>query len=151
MILKRELLQYQKGEVGNNIYMFTANSTLNQNGGLVMGAGNAKAVRDTYVGIDKSFGNKVEHLSEFNVLFVPCPTNNTVQWIGAFQSKIDWKDKSPLQLVQNSVNKLKHIAEERPQHTFHLPCPAVNHGGRSKKEILDMLQILPDNVVVYLK
>jgi len=39
MILKRERLYYPRGIVGNNIYLFTANSIVKQDGKLVMGAG----------------------------------------------------------------------------------------------------------------
>ena len=33
---------------------------------------------------------------------------------------------------------------------FHLPCPAVSHGGKSVEDVLPMLECLPDNVIVYL-
>lgn len=39
MILKRERLYYPRGIAGNNIYMFTANSIIKQDGKLVMGKG----------------------------------------------------------------------------------------------------------------
>jgi hypothetical protein len=56
--------------------MFTANSIVKQDGKLIMGAGCAKSVRDTYSGIDKMFGNKVvsirnlkeKHMSDNNVI-----------------------------------------------------------------------------------
>jgi len=126
--------------------MFTANSTIRDNGRLVMGAGCAKTVRDTYHNIDKMFGDKIVHLQEFNVTFV----KHHEQWIGAFQTKLHWQKLSPLYLVQGSIDKLKRIAEERPQWIFHLPCPAVNHGGRDVDTILKMLKCLPDNVIIYL-
>lgn len=145
MILKHKLLDYARGEVGNNIYMFTANSTIRQNGCVVMGRGNAAVVRDFYKGIDKKFGHVIEHLSVFGVQFV----QHNSQWIGAFQTKVHWQDKSPLDLVQRSILHLKTIAEKRPSHTFHLPCPAINNGGQSEDVILPMLECLPDNVIVY--
>lgn len=146
MILKRERLHYLKGIVGNNIYMFTANSIVKQDGKLVMGAGCAKSVRDTYSGIDKMFGDKVVSGQEFNVTFVKWQE----QWIGAFQTKIDWRKPSPTYLVKDSIDKLTRIAKERPNWTFHLPCPAVSHGGKSVEEVLPMLEVLPDNVIIYL-
>jgi hypothetical protein len=146
MIIKHERLYYKRGIVGNEIYMFTANSTLKNDGKLVMGAGCAKTVRDTYHGIDKMFGDKIGHLSEFNVLFV----KHNEQWIGAFQTKINWQESSPMFIVMDSVNKLTRIANERPLWTFHLPCPAINHGGQKVEDILPMLEQLPDNVIIYL-
>lgn len=146
MILKRERLNYSRGIVGNEIYMFTANSTIRANGNLVMGAGCARSVRDFYQGIDKQFGEKIVHLQEFNVTFVKWKE----QWIGAFQTKLHWQKQSPMYLVRDSIDKLSRIANERPQWIFHLPCPAVNHGGQSVDDILPLLEQLPDNVIVYL-
>lgn len=146
MILKHERLSYKRGLVGSEIFMFTANSTIRANGNLVMGAGSAKSVRDIYQGIDKQFGSKIVNLQEFNVTFVKWKE----QWIGAFQTKLHWQKESPLYLVRDGVEKLTRIANERPQWVFHLPCPAVNHGGQSVKDVLPLLEQLPDNVIIYL-
>lgn len=146
MILKHKRLFYKRGIVGKEIMMFTANSIVKDNGRLVMGAGCAKTVRDLYQGIDKQFGDKIGSGSEFNVTFVKWED----QWIGAFQTKIDWRKPSPLYLVKDSIEKLSRIAQERPDWEFHLPCPAIAHGGRGVEEILPLLEVLPDNVVVYL-
>ena len=146
MILKRERLSYQRGDVGNNIYMFTANSVIKNDGKLVMGVGCTKVVRDFYQGIDKLFGAEIEHMSKFSVKFVKWNGQN----IGAFQTKYNWTDPSPIELVEYSTKFLKFIADNRPHHTFHLPCPAVNHGGRNVEDILPLLDILPNNVIIYL-
>jgi hypothetical protein len=92
------------------------------------------------------FGDKIKEDEKFNLSFVKWE----YQWIGAFQTKTDWRKPSPLPLIQNSINKLRRVAEERPTWTFHLPCPAVSHGGKRVEEVLPMLECLPDNVVVYL-
>lgn len=146
MIIKEERLHYQKGLVGKNIFMFTSNSTLNKRGSLVMGAGCAATVRDTYNGIDELFGQEIEHLSQFNISFIKWKG----QWLGAFQTKLNWREPSPISLVKNSINKLERVSEARPNWVFHLPCPAVNHGGRSVEQILPLLEKLPDNVIIYL-
>lgn len=126
MILKRERLSYQRSDVGNNIYMFTANSVIKSDGKLVMCAGCAKIVRDFYKGIDKLFGIEIEHMIKFGVKFVKWDGQN----IGAFQTKYNWTDSSLLELVEYSTKYLKFIADNRSHHTFHLPCPAVNHGDK---------------------
>ena len=146
MILKHKRLDYCRGVVDKNIFMFTANSVIRDNGCLVMGAGCARYVRDFYNGVDKLMGNEIEHLSVYGVRFVQWNS----QYIGAFQTKIHWKDKSPLDVVEFSINQLKQVVQKRPDFTFHLPCPAISHGGRSVEDILPMLDVLPDNVIVYL-
>lgn len=146
MKIIKSRVQYPPTPRDKHIYIFTANSVVRSNGSLVMGAGVAKAVKLQYRGIDVLFGGVIPHLGVFGVQFVQW--NNT--WIGAFQTKIDWKDDSPIEVVQNSILELCNIATRRPTHTFHLPCPAVNHGGKSVEEILPLLEILPENVLVYL-
>lgn len=146
MILVNERLTYPRGLVGNNIYMFTANSVVNGSGKLIMGRGCAKAVRDTYQGIDKLFGDVIDNMTLFGVRFV----KHDAQWIGAFQTKYNWQDRSPPELVEYSVFKLAKVAGVRPEYTFHLPFPAISNGGRSVGDVLPMLQVLPDNVIVYL-
>ena len=145
MILVNKRLDYARGLVGDNIYMFTANSTIRNNGCLVMGAGCAKAVRDTYQGIDQLFGDKID-INQYGVEFVQWKE----QFIGAFQTKYHWQNGSPLGLVEYSCQKLTHIANKRPQHTFHLPFPAISHGGRGVEEVMPLVKMLPDNVIVYL-
>ena len=145
MKLVNKRLSYSRGIVGENIYMFTANSTIRNNGCLVMGAGCAKAVRDTYQGVDKLFGKKIE-INQYGVEFVKWKE----QYIGAFQTKYHWQKSSPLSLVEYSCQKLRSIANKRPQHIFHLPFPAISHGGRGVDEVMPLVQVLPDNVIVYL-
>ena len=146
MILVNERLTYLRGLVGNNIYMFTANSVVNGSGKLIMGRGCAKTVRDTYQGIDKLLGDVIDNMSKFGVKFVKYNS----QWIGAFQTKYNWQDPSPLELVGYSVSKLAKTAGLRPEYTFHLPFPAISNGGQSVDDVLPIVQVLPDYVIVYL-
>ena len=139
-------LSYGEYDLLHNVYMFTANSTIRKNGALVMGAGVAKVVRDKYKGVDSEFGKEINHHSVFGVKFLK--HENT--FIGAFQTKVNWQEESPLDVVKVSVHKLRGIVTRRPQLTFHLPCPAINHGGKSVEEVLPLLSGLPDNVIVYL-
>ena len=152
MIIKNDNLVYTRGSVGENIYLFTANSTIRANGNLVMGAGCAKTVRDTYTGIDKLFGELIEDQETYGVKFATYPkaSSEIYQFIGAFQTKIHWQNESPLWLVEYSIGKLQDIATRRPQYTFHLPCPAISHGKRTLQEVLPLLGSLPDNVIVYI-
>ena len=136
MILVNKRLVYARGIVGGNICMFTANSTIRNNGCLVMGTGCAKAVRDTYQGIDQLFGNKID-INQYGVEFVQWEE----QYIGAFQTKYHWQKSSPLELVEYSCRKLPSIANKRPQHTFHLPFPAISHGGRGVVKVISLVEM----------
>lgn len=146
MKIVHKKFSYDGFDLLRNVYMFTANSTIRKNGALVMGAGVAKVVRDKYKGVDSEFGKNINHHSVFGVKFLK--HENT--FIGAFQTKVNWQEDSPLDVVKVSVHKLMCVAKARPHLTFHLPCPAINHGGKSVEEVLPLLESLPDNVIVYI-
>lgn len=150
MILVKGMLQYTKGDVGRNIFMFTANSTLKKNGALVMGAGNAKAVRDLYVGIDKLFGNYLKQHSVRTYGVKILRFGN--QYIGAFQTKRNWVYNTEIELLEYSTRKLAYIANNHPSYTFHLPYPAISNGGLKVADVQPIIDKyeLPDNVIVYL-
>ena len=69
----------------------------------------------------------------------------------AFQTKIHYKDKSPLDLVKKSVTRLKFLATLFDDCLFGLPFPAINNGGLTKEVVLPIIESLPDNVLVFEK
>lgn len=141
MILVNELLKYEDHVPEATVYLFTANSVVKANGELVMGAGNAKAVRDTYKGIAKSMGE---------LIHMDLPTVKAGSgYISAFKVKHDWKDMADMALVERSLDTLLFHASLHKKMTFHLPMPAVGLGGLPFDEVKDMLQVLPNNVKVY--
>ena len=124
---------------------FTANSTLTRDFRLVMGAGNAKFVRDKVKGIDKRIGSLVYHLDRdiYGIL------HDTETKMFAFQTKIDWKNKSPISVTLFSLLMLKREAKEKPNLLFALPIPGIGHGGFTREEIEPYLYDMPDNVHFY--
>lgn len=147
MILKNELLQYTPNIPMYHVYFFTANNTVKKNGELVMGAGNALAAKNLHPNVAKMFGTKVK----------AHPNKRThSMWMGeghlaSFQTKEHWRNPSPIHIVKESIMKLAQEAEIHDDLTFHLPMPGVNHGKLSVADVLEWLQALPDNVIVYHK
>lgn len=138
-------LDYTNTLGGNNVYLFTSNAIIKHDGCLVMGAGTAKAVRDTFSGIDKMFG---EVLGAGRVPVLLLPYKDRV--IGCFQVKHHYKEEADLNLVRASTLCLTKEAIRSPHITYHLNFPAVGCGKRSVDEVLPLLEGLPDNVHVYL-
>jgi len=122
---------------------FTANSTIGNNCKLIMGAGNAKIVRDNVKGIDIRLGKLIKNQSEYNIMF----DKNTK--IFAFQTKIHWKNKSPITLIKNSLFALAVEANEYPGKTYALPIPGIGHGGFTKSQIEPLLYSMPKNVYFF--
>lgn len=125
---------------------FTANSVLTKDGRLVMGAGNAKVVRDKFKGIDKRLGEVINGCKNPETYLIVKDTDTN---IFALQTKVDWKDKSPLGLVKASIRYLKVLTERKPNRLFAVPYPAISHGGLTKDVLVRYIEELPDNVYIY--
>lgn len=140
---------------------FTANSFVKNNGALVMGAGFAKTIKDKFIDIDFKFGaivNDVKevvniHRTSYDILKRDFPRYGLVfvDNIGAFQTKYAFNNKSPIELVQFSTEKLKEFAENNPDKIIGLNYPGIGLGGLQEEQVLPLIETLPDNVLIYKK
>lgn len=143
-------MRYRKGNlyIEENISKydfigFTANSVINKQGELVMGAGNAKACKMYYSGIEVVFGAKIGHLSEYNV------ATSKHYGVFALQTKINWRDKSDISLVIRSINKLNDFAKYYPEKKIACPFPGISHGGLSRGDLTEYIEELPNNIDIW--
>lgn len=137
-----------------NVLLFTANSTINSKGKLVMGAGTAKVVRDTYPGIDAELGKLIPHLSTFGLCIIDTGAEMGAEGelqpkFGAFQTKTLWWRESTLDLISYSVEKLGNWANNNKHFDIGLPFPGVGNGGLSRSQVLPLLEGLPNNVYIH--
>jgi len=122
---------------------FTANSEVKSNGELVMGAGNAKIVRDTYPDSAKIFGSMIKG----NEIFYLKGSNQL--GVFAFQTKIKWRDKSHKDIIEVALQKLANYANQNPDLKIALPFPGISHGGLNRNDILPLLSELPLNIDIW--
>lgn len=143
----------QKGDIWSvwnitDLLLFTANSTITKDNKLVMGAGIAKEVRDRFPGIDSRIGNLLNELQlankDFGLLLSPSGKK-----IGAFQTKIDWKQPSNLELIRKSTLMLLEVSSNYKR--IDLCYPGINHGKLNPSDVLPIIQQLPDNVYIWQK
>lgn len=123
----------------------TTNSILNSKGELVMGAGIALTAKTYYPELPRVFGEKVSKLGAVGGDYHIIQHKNII----AFQTKRHYRDKSPINLVSKSINRLKFLATVFDDFTFGLPFPAINNGGLKREMTLPLLFVLPDNVLVF--
>lgn len=123
----------------------TTNSTLNNKGHLVMGAGNAKQAKEVCPELPAIFGEQVSKGCG-NLGFYGLLRHN--QYF-ALQTKLHWRDKSPIEVVKRSINKLRLASLKHPDKVFGVPFPAINHGKLSEEEIIPLLKELPENVIIF--
>ncbi len=142
MILIKSLVDYRVREE-NVLKLCTTNATLNSQGHLVMGAGNALSMANEYPAIPKIFAELIQGRLEYGLI---C-TEVGGQLLGGFQTKIDWRLPSTLEIIQHSTDCLMEIVDY--VEIIQLPFPGINHGGADKYQVLDIIHHLPDNVHVY--
>lgn len=125
----------------------TTNSILNKNGELVMGKGNAQQAKVLAPNLPKDFGDQIK-AKGLDGKYYGLLVSENKKFI-AFQTKLHWRDNSPIEVVEESCDKLNRLARRYPDETFGLPFPGINNGRLHPKDVYPFLQKLPDNVYVY--
>ena len=69
--------------------------------------------------------------------------------VGAFQTKCDWRNTSPTDLIYESTKQLINASMCNPTKEFHMNFPGINYGGLSVECVTPIIEELPDNVFVY--
>lgn len=137
-----------------DLFLFTSNGEITKSGCLVMGAGNAKQVKNRFPGIDRLIGEHIiqsysaikKNLYSYNLLISP---NWPRAKIGAFQTKLSWKDPSPIELIEKSLEKLNIFALSHSDKNIHMPAPGIGHGKLSYDQMIELTNILPNNVHIW--
>jgi hypothetical protein len=153
MKIINKLLDYSTPWEYPDIYLFTGNSTIKNNGAIVMGRGAAKQVRDNWPGADKALGKALKERPDALILWVKVyfhpGATNPMQKIGWFKVKYHWSKQAEIALIAASADKLRSIAKRSPEITFHMNYPGIGNGKLSIDSVQPLLEILPDNVLIY--
>ena len=115
------------------------NSILNKNGELVMGAGVAKRAKDLHKELPKLFGEAIKSKNAISGFYGMLLVKDKYV---AFQTKVHWKDKSPIDIVKRSISMLGRTAIKYKYNRFGLPFPAINNGGLTVDMVLPYLEKL---------
>ena len=137
-----------------DLFLFTSNGVLNR-GMLVMGGGFAKQMlNNVSTSLPKVLGRASErrgyphngNIYKYGLLI----SENwpTIKW-GAFQTKLHYRDETPLSVVRESAKLLSDWALRHPDKKVHCNFPGIGLGGRTYREILPIIQVIPDNVTFW--
>lgn len=145
MILKYDNLWNSK----DDIILVTANSYINQKGELVMGRGAALELKNRIPWISREFGLLIEnccgHLGYYGYLLADNVKNKTY---GIFQVKYHFKDNASLDLIEKSTYELHAYVYNLPQ-KISMNFPGIGFGHLSEKDVMPIIEKLPDNVTIY--
>lgn len=146
MKIINQLLDYSTPWTLPNVYLFTGNPVIKNNGAIVMGRGAAKQVRDSYLNIDIAFGNAIQDKPDNHIVWVILPNN---QYIGWFKVKEHWANPAIISVIQESIDELRIIADKNLDLNFHMNYPGVGNGKLDVGSVQHMLEVLPENIFIY--
>jgi hypothetical protein len=140
-----------------DLFLFTSNGVV-QRGQLAMGGGMAKQMlQNVSTKLPKALGRAIFRESGLTIdldgnydgvydygLLV---SQNwpEVKW-GAFQTKLNYRDDTPLDLVQRATSLLHQWCDEHPDARVDCNFPGIGLGRQTYGTILPIIQSLPDNV-----
>lgn len=139
------VLNYKDEWAWCHVRLFPGNPIRNRHGHLVMGRGAAANLRDAKPGIAKRFGDVVKEHGNYPLLFVQFDGN----FFGYFQVKYHYNGKAVPALIKESTTLLADMAVRNPDKVFHLPYPGIGNGGLAEADVSAIVELLPDNVVLY--
>lgn len=145
-------------------FFVTTNRVIKRNGELVMGAGVAKQARDLWPHLPSDFGKAITIFHKDKATYfllppvkvVPLPKEAKVtDWqVGAIQTKINWRDPSPLQLVQASIRHLESYGVQQYTKSgtriLHCVLPGIGKGGLDFWTVLNFCKDIPLNVTFWI-
>lgn len=153
MIVVNGLLDYTKRWELPTVYLFTGNPVIRNDGGLVMGRGAARMIRDHYSGIDRKLGQRVRaRKKDQHLVFIQVdehPIYPESQYLGWFQVKDHWAEPAKIELIRAAANELATIANAHTDHLFHMNFPGVGNGKLTEDEVRGAIEFLPNNVLIY--
>lgn len=116
----------------------TTNTVVKGNGELVMGAGIAKDFANEYKWLPANWGKRVQgHKQPIVIVTLMKVRPHLV----AVPTKIDWKQPSTLELVDDSINSLAILTDQLGWQKVLLPRPGCSNGGLSwKLEVKPLLE-----------
>ena len=148
MIIVNELLDYTKEWELPHLYLFTGNPIVNARGGIVMGRGAARQIRDFYKDIDIRFAQATGEYIRWVEL-------KKGQYLGWIKVKNHWADNADIDLIKISFNKLKqlvtHFKEQKVACNFHCNYPGIGNGHLTYNDVNNVLLSLnlPDEIILY--
>lgn len=143
----------RSGDDVERLFLITTNAVVRR-GRLVMGAGIADQARQRFPGIDERLGSVLIRRGEAETRYGLLVSE---EWprrpLGLFQTKIDYREPSPLDMIEQSASELEAwLFRQKSQGMevrVDLPFPGVGCGGRSMEEVWRVVMDLPPDVHIW--
>lgn len=131
-----------EGMPDTKIFVTTNNTIINNK--LVMGAGIALQAKNKFPKLQRKFTKHIKTNYKDKKFYgilpayeVTNPKNGLVSYIGALQTKIDYKKKSTIKLIKKSLKQLDlYSASSKHNENIYCVMPGIGLGGLSLNEVL---------------
>ena len=127
----------------------TTNGIIDKRGSAVMGKGIALQAKQRFSGIEKILAKKIQEKGNIvSSLFYDIADQ---KWIISFPTKNDWRDKSDINLIENSAEQLKqhfdkYCSTHKNKPIVMLPRPGCSNGQLDWKDVKKVIEpILTDD------
>lgn len=94
---------------------------------------------------NNKYGSKFDDSYNRTIIEVPKPK----QIIGSFQVKTHYSNHAEDKIIRRSADILNRVALAKPHIQFHMNFPGIGYGNLKYKKVLKIVEILPDNVILY--
>jgi hypothetical protein len=144
----------------DSIILVTANSFIKSNGELAMGRGAALELANRIPFVKFFFGDQIKryygHLGNYGVLIMENSEGYPLvgrKGVGIFQTKYHYKYPANLDLIKCSCKKLLSLMEwlDSEGNKVSMNFPGIGNGGLSFQSVLPIVEVLPDNISLYIK
>lgn len=133
-----------------DLFLITANASIDKDGSLVMGADIALQARDRFPGLSARLGAQISTIcGNHGAYYLLISKNWPRAKFGLFQTKRSWQYRATTNLIQGSTTALKWWAALHHDKQVHLNYPGIGNGGLVKELVYPIIKWLPDNVTVW--
>ena len=133
-----------------DLFLVSTNSTIRQDGALVMGRGIARQAKERFPGLDVALGRRIQvrcgNQGIYGLLVSPrWPTAK----LGAFQVKRHYSQPTSLELIRRSTAALCAWCADHPGACVHLNFPGIGNGRLRREDVLPIIAQLPNQVAIW--
>lgn len=161
---------FESHNPGKDAYIVCTNGILRENNSLVMGAGQALDANTKFKGLDVFLGTKISDalnnfeynpdnnitIYDYGVAYLEANFDRRHPPIIALQTKLHYKDKTPLALLVKNIPKCFELIRDNNLHSFtwNIGYPGAGYGGFPKHKsnlllIETINKVFPKNSVYY--
>lgn len=133
-----------------DLIVCTTNNIIKNDGSLVMGAGIAAQFKNFFKFVDFTWGKQIAKLDKDYLFMLDGPRNvghNSI-YLGALQTKRDWKDPSDIELIVNSCKKMNKICDLLGFKKILMTRPGCGNGGLKWAQVKNKLKFLDDRFII---